>query len=136
MEISPYLVFNGRCAEAFKLYTAVLRGKVEMSQTHGESPMSEQVSPDWKDKIMHIRMVVGNFALMGSDAPPSMYAPPAGTAVSVAVDGVAEAERIFKGLSDQGTVTMPFQKTFWSAGFGMLTDRFGVPWMVNTNQAA
>jgi PhnB protein len=65
-----------------------------------------------------------------------MYAPPAGTAVSVAVDGVAEAERIFKGLSDQGTVTMPFQKTFWSAGFGMLTDRFGVPWMVNTNQPA
>ena len=132
MELSPYLNFNGNCTEAFKFYEKTLGGKIEMLMTHGDSPMKDQVSPDWRDKVMHVRLSVGPFALMGSDVPPKTFAPAQGTMVSLMVDEVARGERIFSQLSAGGTVQMPFQKTFWSPGFGMAVDRFGTPWMVNT----
>jgi PhnB protein len=136
MEISPYLNFNGDCAEAFTFYEKTLGGKILMMQTHGESAMKDQVSPEWRDKIIHVRMTVGDKVLMGSDAPPTGYDPPRGIYVSVGVATPADAERIFKALSENGKVTMPYQKTFWSVGFGMTIDRFGIPWMVNCEQAA
>jgi PhnB protein len=105
-------------------------------QTHGESPMKDQVPPDWRDKVIHARLTIGNTVLMGSDAPPSHYAAPQGIYVSISVSEPAEAERMFKALSDRGRVDMPFQKTFWSPGFGMAVDRFGIPWMVNCEGAA
>jgi PhnB protein len=107
-----------------------------MMQTHGESPMKDQVPADWHDKVIHARLVVGDSVLMGSDAPPTHYAAPRGLYVSISVAAPADAERIFNALADQGGATMPFQKTFWSPGFGMLIDRFGIPWMVNCEQAA
>ena len=70
MELSPYLLFDGNCAEAFKFYAQCLGGKIVMMQTHGESPMKDQVSPDWRDKIIHAQLTVGSQSLMGSDAPP------------------------------------------------------------------
>jgi PhnB protein len=136
MELSPYLNFNGRCAEAFKFYEKVLGGKIVMMQTHGESPMKDQTPPDWRDKILHVRLVVGNWALMGSDAPPEHYAAPQGIHVSISLASPADGERIFKSLADNGKVTMPYQKTFWSPGFGMSVDRFGIPWIVNVEPAA
>jgi PhnB protein len=136
MELSPYLNFNGNCSEAFKFYEKTLNGKIETLMTHGDSPMKDQVSADWRDKIMHVRLVVGNFALMGSDAPPQMFAAAQGSSVSLTVDSVAEGERIFAALSAGGKTHLPFQKTFWSPGFGMTMDRFGTPWMVNTTQPA
>ena len=136
MELSPYLNFNGNCNEAFKFYEKTLGGKIETLMTHGDSPMKDQVSADWRDKVMHVRLVVGNFALMGSDAPPQMFAPAQGSSVSLTVDNVAEGERIFAALSAGGKTQLPFQKTFWSPGFGMTMDRFGTPWMVNTTQPA
>ena len=72
---------------------------------------------------------------MGTDAPPSHYAPPQGIHVSIGVPSLTDAQRIFTALAERGLVTMPFQKTFWSSGFGMLTDRFGIPWMVNCTEA-
>ncbi len=81
-------------------------------------------------------MVVGDKVLMGSDAPPERYQEPRGFSVSLSVKDPAEAERIFHALADNGTVQMPIQKTFWSVRFGMVVDRFGVPWMVNCEQAA
>jgi PhnB protein len=134
MEIAPYLNFNGDCGAAFKLYEKVLGGKIVTMQTHGDSPMKDQVPPDWHDRVIHVRLEAGGLALMGSDAPPEQYSKPQGLYVSVSVPDAAEAKRIFDGLSAQGTVTMPFESTFWSAGFGMLVDRFGTPWMVNTEQ--
>lgn len=131
MELSPYLTFNGDCANAFKFYEKTLNGTMEMMQTHGESAMKDQVPADWKDKIIHARLNVGHFVLMGSDAPPADYTKPAGVSVSISM-GTADAERAFNALSAGGSVTMPFQKTFWSPGFGMLVDRFGIPWMVNS----
>ncbi|MEO8070995.1 MAG: VOC family protein [Acidobacteriota bacterium] len=136
MKINPYLNFNGQCAEAFKFYEKVLGGKIVMMQTHGESEAKDQVPADWRDKVMHVHLVVGEEELMGSDAPPGHFQPAQGIQVSINVTAAAEGERLFAGLSEQGKVVMPFQKTFWSPGFGMLVDRFGTPWMVNTQPAA
>ena len=135
MELSPYLNFNGNCAAAFKFYEQCLGGTIVMMMTHGESPMKDRVPADWHDKVMHARLLVGDQALMGMDAPPTSYAAPQGIFVSFSVASAADAERIFKALVESGKVTMPFAKTFWSPGFGMLVDRFGIPWMVNAEQA-
>jgi PhnB protein len=136
MAVDTYLLFNGKCAEAFKFYEQTLGGKIEGIMTHGESPMADQVAPDWKDKVMHVRMKVGDRILMGSDAPPQHYEKPQGFSVSCGVKDVAEAERVFKALSQGGAVTMPLQKTFWSAAFAMFTDRYGIPWMVNCEKTS
>lgn len=137
MELNPYLNFNGQCAAAFKFYEQCLGGKIVFMQTFGESPMKEHVPAGAHDKIVHARLVVGDKVLMGSDAPPGApYAAPQGMQVVIGVASPAEAERLFNALVENGKVTMPFQKTFWSSGFGMLVDRFGIPWMVNTEQAA
>jgi PhnB protein len=132
MRLEAYLLFNGTCAEAFRVYERVLGGKISMKQTFGESPAKDHVAPDWHDKIIHVRLEVGDQALMGSDAPPPQYLTPQGTSVSIGVKDSAQGERIFTALAEGGKVTMPFGKTFWSPGFGMLVDRFGTPWMVNS----
>jgi PhnB protein len=136
MDLNPYLNFDGRCAEAFDVYARTLGGKVTFSQTYGDSPAKEFTSPEWHGKIMHATLQVGGVQLMGSDAPPDRYQRPQGLYVSINVTSVDEGRRIFSALSDGGTVTMPFEPTFWAAGFGMVTDRFGTPWMVNVNQPA
>jgi len=135
MDVIAYLNFNGNCAEAFAVYEKLMGGKVIMSSTWGESPMGDQM-PEMKDKIMHISMHVGNSVLMGSDAPPSHYGKPQGISVSVNVNSTDEADRVFAGLAEGGSITMPIAQTFWSPRFGMCTDRFGIPWMVNTQGAA
>ncbi len=131
MQFNPYLNFDGRCEAAFKLYERCLGGKIEMMMRHGESPMADRVPPEWREKIMHARLVFGDKVLMGSDTPPNSYEAPRGFSVSVSVDSVADAERIFKALSENGAVRMPLQQTFWAARFGMLVDQFGIPWMIN-----
>ncbi len=131
MQLNPYLLFNGQCEAAFKFYARCLGGKIEMAMTHGESPMADQVPPEWRSKIMHARMAAGDMVLMGSDAPPDRYEKPQGFSVSLSVDSPAAAERIFRALEESGTVRMPLQETFWALRFGMVTDRFGIPWMVN-----
>jgi PhnB protein len=80
---------------------------------------------------MHVRLEVGDSVLMGSDAPPDRYKPPQGFSVNIAVEKPEEAERIFHALAEGGNVGMPLQQTFWAARFGMVVDRFGIPWMVN-----
>ena len=134
MQLTPYLNFNGDCADAFRLYERVLGGKIEMIQTFGESPARDHVPPDWHGKVMHARLVARGAVLMGSDALPPQFSPAQGISVAINVESPAEGERIFLALSEGGKVTMPFEKTFWSAGFGMVTDRFGTPWMVNCDQ--
>ncbi|MHB8735765.1 MAG: VOC family protein [Terriglobales bacterium] len=136
MQLNPYLNFNGQCEAAFKFYERVLGGKVEAMMTHAGTPMEAQVPLEWRNKIMHARMTVGDKVLMGSDAPPEHYEPAKGFSVSLSVADPGEAERVFHALAENGTVRMPIQKTFWSARFGMLVDQFGIPWMVNCDQAA
>ena len=136
MELNPYLTFNGRCEAAFKFYEKSLGGKIEMMFTHGQSPTADQVPPDWRDKVMHARMTVGGKVLMGSDAPPDRYEKPQGFSVSLSVTDPAEAERLFKALAENATIVMPIQQTFWATRFGMLVDQFGIPWMINCEQAS
>jgi len=136
MQVNPYLTFNGQCEAAFKFYEQCLGGTIEAMMTHGDSPMANQVSSEWQKKILHARLMIGDKALMGSDAPPERYEKPQGFSVALGIDDPAKAERIFHALADNGTVTMPIQQTFWAARFGMLVDRFGIPWMVNCEQAA
>lgn len=131
MHLNPYLLFNGTCAEAFKFYEQTLGGKIEALMTYNGSPAAEHAPPEWGDKIMHATIVIGEQRLMGSDAPPGRYAQPQGISVSIGLNDRDKGERIFNALAEGGTTIMPFQKTFWAAGFGMCTDRFGIPWMVN-----
>jgi len=131
MDLNPYLHFNGQCEAAFKFYEKCLGGKIEMMLTHGASPMAEQTPPQWRDKIMHARMVLDGKVLMGADAPPEHYDRPAGFSVSLGFNDPVAAERIFHALAENGTMRMPIQKTFWASRFGMLVDQFGIPWMIN-----
>src|SRR5690349_3923678 len=131
MQISPYLIFNGDCRAAFKFYEQLLGGKIDFSMTYGESPAAAETAPEHKERLIHIRMSIRGQTLMGSDAHGGRYEKPQGTWISLNVDSPAEGERIFKGLSENGSTVMPFQKTFWAEGFGMCVDRFGTPWMVN-----
>jgi PhnB protein len=136
MQLNPYLTFNGQCEAAFKFYEKVLGGKIEAMMTYGGSPMAEQTQPEWRNKIMHARMTVGDKMLMASDAPLDRYEAMKGIMVMLGIADPGEAERIFHALSANGTVQMPLQETFWALRFGMLVDQFGTPWMVNCEKAA
>jgi PhnB protein len=129
--LNPYLFYNSNCEAAFKFYEKTLGGKIEMMLRNEEGPTEMASPPERKQKIMHARMSIGNQVLMASDAPPDHFQKPQGFSVSLTVGDPAEAERKFKALSEGGSVNMPFGKTFFSKGFGMCVDQFGIPWMVN-----
>lgn len=131
MQINPYLNFDGQTEEAFKFYEKVLGGKIEAMMRFEGTPMENHMPPEHKNKIMHASMEIDGEVLMASDAPPAHYTKPAGFSVSLQFDDVAKAEKVFKGLAEGGNVGMDFQKTFWARGFGMCTDRFGTPWIIN-----
>ncbi|MCU1233092.1 MAG: Glyoxalase/bleomycin resistance protein/dioxygenase [Candidatus Solibacter sp.] len=135
MTLNTYLVFDGRCKEAFELYQSVLGGNIEAMITHGGSPMETHTPPEWRDKIMHARLSVDGSTLMGSDAPPDRYKTPQAFSVNIGTTDVSEAERIYHGLSEGGTVHMPLGETFWALRFGMFTDKYGIPWMINCEKA-
>ena len=135
MQLNPYLLFNGQCEAAFKFYEKVLGGKIAAMMPHEGTPASEHVPPDWRKKIMHARLSIGDVLLMGSDAPPDRYEPMKGFSVTIGVTDPTEAERIFHALAENGTVRMPIGKTFWAERFGMLVDQFGTPWMINCESA-
>jgi PhnB protein len=130
--LSPYLFFDSNCEAAFKFYEKTLGGKIEMMLRNEEGPPEMASPPERKHKIMHARMTIGDQVLMASDAPPDHFHKPQGFSVSLTVKDPAEAERKFKALSEGGSVNMPFGKTFFSKGFGMCSDQFGIPWMVNS----
>jgi PhnB protein len=131
MKLNPYLMFDGSCEAALNFYAKVLGGKIEAMLRYEGMPGCDQMPADWKSKIMHGRILVGDVWLMASDAPPDRHKPPQGISVSVNIDTAEEAERVFHGLAEKGTVTMPIGETFWATRFGMLVDQFGIPWMVN-----
>jgi PhnB protein len=130
-DVNAYLVFDGNCAEAFRFYERTLGGELHV-MTHGDSPISDQIPPDAKDRVMHARLLLDGRPLMGSDAMMSQpYEGMKGFALSLSYPTAAEGQRIFDALAEGGRVTMPMEKTFWVEAFGMLVDRFGTPWMVN-----
>jgi PhnB protein len=131
MQVNPYLFYNGNCEAAFKFYEKVLGAKIEMMMRSDQAPESMPPQPGFEKKIMHARMSIGGEILMASDAPPDHFHKPQGFSVSLTVTDLADAERKFTALLQGGSINMPFGKTFFSKGFGMGTDQFGIPWMVN-----
>lgn len=135
--INPYLTFNGNCEEAFTFYRSVFGGEFPMMGRFKEMPPMEGMSvPESEaEKIMHVSLPISKeTTLMGSDSIEGFGPPPvAGTnfSVSINTDTEAEATKLFNALSAGGKVTMPLEKTFWGAYFGMFTDKFGIGWMVN-----
>jgi len=136
MQLNAYLLFKGNCEEAFRFYEKCLGGRIEAMIPHAGTPAEQHVSAEWRNKIMHARLVVGDAVLMGSDAPLDRFEEPKGFSVSLTINDPAEAERLFHALEEGGIVKMPIQQTFWSPRFGMLVDQFGIPWMINCAQAA
>ncbi|MBI5262311.1 MAG: VOC family protein [Bradyrhizobium sp.] len=130
--LNPYLFYQDNCEAAFNYYARVLGGKIEVLLRNEEGPPEMPSSPERKKKVMHASMTINGQRLMASDAPPEHFHKPQGFSVSLTVADPAEAERKFKALADGGNVTMPFGKTFFSKGFGMCIDQFGIPWMVNS----
>jgi PhnB protein len=135
MQLNSYLFFNGQCEEAFKFYEQCLGGKIEAMLPHEGSPAADHVPAEWRSKILHARMVVGDQVLMASDAPPGHFQAPQGFSVNIGVSDANQAERIFHALAEKGKVTMPIAETFWALRFGMLVDRFGIQRMVNCEKA-
>jgi PhnB protein len=135
MKITPYLNFNGTCEEAFKTYERVLGGKIVAIFTFGNSPMAKRY-PELADKIMHARLDIGDQMILGSDAPPEHFQQAQGSSVLIELNDTADAERIFRELSQGGDVKMPIQETFWAKRYGHVVDRFGTPWMINVAQPA
>jgi PhnB protein len=132
MQVNPYIFFNGNCEAALNYYQKVLGAKIEAIMRYDSAPADMPTPPEWKQKVMHAKVTIDGEVIMASDAPPGHFNQPQGFAVSLQVENPGDAAVRFRQLSDGGTVTMPFAKTFFSNGFGMCIDKFGTPWMVNS----
>jgi PhnB protein len=130
MPANPYLFYNGNCEAAFKHYEKALGAKIEMLVRNEEAPPEMPSPPERRNQIMHGRISIDSTVLMAADAPPERFHKAQGFAVSLTLPDPADAERKFNALCEGGHVDMPFGKTFFAKGFGMGTDRFGIPWMV------
>ena len=131
MRVEPYLFFEGRCEEALEFYRTALGAEVTLLMHYSESPDPGMCSPGNEDKVMHANLRIGSTTIMASDG--RCQGPPVfrGFSLSLAPADKAEAERLYTALLDGGQVVMPLAETFWSPLFGMVTDRFGVMWMIN-----
>jgi PhnB protein len=130
MKLHTYLNFGGNCEQAFRFYEQHLGGKIIMMMTHGQTPNPSDVSPDWKNAILHARINIGETLLMGADIPPERFKPMRSAYLSLTVDSIEEAERIYALLSDGGEIFMPMEETFFAFRFAMLRDKFGTSWMI------
>ncbi|MDH6591288.1 PhnB protein [Variovorax sp. TBS-050B] len=130
--IHAYLTFDGNAAEAMRFYEKTLGGTIHMMMTVGETPDAAHFPPEARHRIMHAALAYGDGMLMASDTMPGQtYEGMKGFGVALTLDTVAEGKRVFDAFAEGGHVGMPFEKTFWVEGFGMVTDRFGTPWLIN-----
>jgi PhnB protein len=132
--LNPYLIFSGNCEEAFNFYKSVFGGDFINFSRFSEVPSDQAFPEEEKEKIMHVALPVGKGSvLMGSDSPARMGKVTEGTnfSISIHTDSEKQTDDIFNKLSAGGMVTMPVNKTFWGAYFGMLTDKYGINWMVS-----
>ena len=137
MRIEPYLFFNGRAEEAIEFYKKALGAELQMLMRFKdapEQPPPDKVAPGSENKVMHASLTIGGSVLMLSDGMASGKTDFKGFSLSISVNKEADADRIFAALAAGGKIEMPLGKTFWAPKFGMLTDKFGVGWMVNLEQ--
>jgi PhnB protein len=130
MQLHTYLNYGGNCEEAFRYYEQHLGGKITMLMRHGEQPTPGNVGPEWKDKVLHARMNLGGTELLGADIPTDRFQPIRSAYLSLTLDSIGEAERVYALLTDGGQVYMPMEETFFANRFAMLRDKFGTSWML------
>lgn len=134
MTLSTYLYFDGQCADAFDFYKSIFGGKFAALMKFSDGPPDFTYDDDDKNKIMHVTLPVGDAMLMGSDVAKGYgdaLTPSNTFAISYAATSKEDADRVFNALAEGGGVSMPMDKMFWGAYFGMCKDKFGVQWMVN-----
>jgi len=130
MKLHTYLNYGGNCEQAFRFYEQHLGGRIIMMMTQGQQPNAKDVPPDQINAILYARISLGETDLMGSDVPSERFQPMRSVYLSLSVNTIHEAERIFALLSDGGEIFMPMQETFFAFRFAMLRDKFGTSWMV------
>jgi PhnB protein len=130
MKLQPHITFNGNCEEAFTFYAQLFGGSITIRMTYAESPMADMMPPDQRHKLIHAGVAFQGQEITGDDGP-GPYKTPQGIMLTLNLADPPEAERIFTALAQGGKITVPLGETFWAVRFGMLVDRFGVPWMVN-----
>ena len=131
MQVNPYVFFNGNCEDALNFYHDALGAQTHMLMRYSDSPEPGNNPPGSDKLIMHARVQIGDSVVMFSDAVMGEPVKHDGFSLSIGSKDVAQAQRMFDALAAGGEVQMPFAKTFWSPGFGMLKDKFGIAWMVN-----
>lgn len=129
------LAFDGQCEAAFKFYERCLGGKITFVLRWGDSALAEDVPVEWRSKLLHATLVVGNVTLQGTDSIPGSYDLPRGFVMTVDAEEIDAAQRLFAELAEGGRVRMPLEETFWARRYGQLTDRFGIPWAVNCHKS-
>jgi len=134
MQMSTYLFFDGTCEEAMTFYERTFNGRIAAIMRNADAPADARMPGD-ENLVMHARLEIGGMVLLASDCPPSMFNKPQGFRVMAGFDTAEEGEKAFNALAEGGSVEMPFQQTFWAHRFGMVTDRFGTPWMINCEKA-
>ena len=134
MQLEPYLFFDGNCEEALNFYKNAFNGEIEGLSRWSDMPKDAAgppVTPETGNRVMHARFKSPGVAFMASDASPGKKYGEGAISLSVATSDLAEAERVFNYLAQGGNVEMPMADTFWGAKFGMLTDTYGLDWMVS-----
>jgi PhnB protein len=131
MQMTTYLSFRGQCEEAFRCYEATLGARVGPIFRYEGTPLASQVPDDWRDKVMHGSLTIGDQVLMAGDVGPERYEEPKGFSLSLQMTDPSQAEAVFDELAKNGRIVVPLEKTFWAARFGMVVDRFGIPWTIN-----
>ena len=130
MKLHTYLNYGGNCEQAFRFYEQHLGGTITMMMRHGEAPNASEVPPEWQHAVLHARISIGRTELLGADIPPDRFQPIRSAYLSLALDSVEEAERIYDLLSRGGQIFMAMQETFFAFRFAMLRDQFGTSWML------
>lgn len=127
--------FNGQCEAALRFYERSLGAKIAFMMTWGDSPVASQAPAGWEKKILHSRMILGDAEIVAGDVAPQQFEK-RGFSIQLNVDDPVAGEGMFNALAEGGTVTMPFEKTFWAARYGFVIDQFGVPWEINCDHPA
>jgi PhnB protein len=130
MKLYTYLNYGGNCREAFEFYEKHLGGEISSLTTHGEVSDASSVPAEWRSKVLHARINLGETVVMGADIPPDRFQPMRSAYLSLMLTSIDEAERIYALLTDGGQIFMPMEETFFAHRFAMLRDRFGTSWML------
>jgi PhnB protein len=130
MKLYTYLNFGGNCRQAFEFYVEHLGATITAITTYGELPASGEVPPEWKNAVVHARIAIGETILLGADVPRDRFQPMRSAYLTLIVNSIEEAERLYALLTEGGEIFMPIEETFFAHRFAMLRDRFGTSWML------